>query len=564
LIAFFFFFCSGNPRTYAYAVFAYAEASIGSTLYLGPNYNRLAAYLKAPFDKHDKQQNRKGRDRYAPSDQTSELPSFPFAHLYSDLLQEEDSDFEAETTGSLLHELTIRASEDAQVKLLFLRGQPSAEWLTALGGALMVDPEYFQRHLEFLSTTGRVDYFPLPTLPSASNHIIQLRYYTIGRLVDPSPTPEAIAELRKISQKEMVSYRTNLVKSFDNNNGVGRSIIRDFSIFDSGHWVIEQVISLCVTNSDLGWTGKCTEYVRDYWGGIADHKGTGIAWIDSGDSLGAIEGPWMRHLSKNVFPTIQILPGIALQARENSVKHEARLKSPSTQSASLLHIGYGRHSNRGLMAKDAFYSFHELFRFCAFSQVQFLNMVERNISAESSASIPPERLANHQGNLIYIQESLQNQMARLREDIEAIRTRGAASWPRPADETLEKESVEAAKRLEADYESLLQRADTLVERCRLKVDHLTSRAMLAESNKAIEQAREVTRLTRLAFIFIPLSFITSWFGMNVDPIVDGAPQIWIWVAASVPVLIISIGFLILDSKMVTVPWRRSKIKTETT
>lgn len=38
---------------------------------------------------------------------------------------------------------------------------------------------------------------------------------------------------------------------------------------------------------------------------------------------------------------------------------------------------------------------------------------------------------------------------------------------------------------------------------------------LIESKKAITQAEQVTKLTQLAFFFIPLTFVAGLFGMNV-------------------------------------------------
>ena len=69
---------------------------------------------------------------------------------------------------------------------------------------------------------------------------------------------------------------------------------------------------------------------------------------------------------------------------------------------------------------------------------------------------------------------------------------------------------------------------------------LMNRAMIAETNKTILQAKEVTKLTRLAFVYIPLSFTASFFGMNVDTFVKGAPtHIWVWFSVSAPIVLIS-------------------------
>lgn len=64
-------------------------------------------------------------------------------------------------------------------------------------------------------------------------------------------------------------------------------------------------------------------------------------------------------------------------------------------------------------------------------------------------------------------------------------------------------------------------------------------AAIAESQCAIEQAKQVEWLTRLTFFYIPLSFTTSFLGMNLKVLGSGELQLWVWFAFAVPVLLIS-------------------------
>ena len=47
------------------------------------------------------------------------------------------------------------------------------------------------------------------------------------------------------------------------------------------------------------------------------------------------------------------------------------------------------------------------------------------------------------------------------------------------------------------------------------------------------QAVRTAKLTQLAFIYIPLSFVTSIFGMNVRELSDPVPPIWVCVVTLV-------------------------------
>jgi Mg2+ and Co2+ transporter CorA len=58
-----------------------------------------------------------------------------------------------------------------------------------------------------------------------------------------------------------------------------------------------------------------------------------------------------------------------------------------------------------------------------------------------------------------------------------------------------------------------------VERLRIRTDGtiqvLMSTMSIVESQRAIAQAEVVSKLTQLAFFFIPLTFIGTLFGMNI-------------------------------------------------
>lgn len=63
---------------------------------------------------------------------------------------------------------------------------------------------------------------------------------------------------------------------------------------------------------------------------------------------------------------------------------------------------------------------------------------------------------------------------------------------------------------------------------------LTSNMGLLDSRRSIDEAHAVSRLTELAFVFVPLSFATSIFGMQIVPFADPVPvRIFIGVALGV-------------------------------
>ncbi|KAK0631231.1 hypothetical protein B0T14DRAFT_596948 [Immersiella caudata] len=73
--------------------------------------------------------------------------------------------------------------------------------------------------------------------------------------------------------------------------------------------------------------------------------------------------------------------------------------------------------------------------------------------------------------------------------------------------------------------------ESLARRLDSSFQTLTATMSIIESGKAIQQAEEVTRLTNLAFFFIPLSLVASVFGMNVIEF-DQRLTSWMWLSAS--------------------------------
>jgi Mg2+ and Co2+ transporter CorA len=81
--------------------------------------------------------------------------------------------------------------------------------------------------------------------------------------------------------------------------------------------------------------------------------------------------------------------------------------------------------------------------------------------------------------------------------------------------------------LKKDLDYLLVRIGILSNRCDTIADTLMSTMSILESQKSIEQSQQVNKLTKPAFVYIPLSFISSMFGMNVTEL-ENNPPIWIF------------------------------------
>ena len=66
---------------------------------------------------------------------------------------------------------------------------------------------------------------------------------------------------------------------------------------------------------------------------------------------------------------------------------------------------------------------------------------------------------------------------------------------------------------------------------------VTSYVQIIDSRRAFAEATNVTRLTTLALAFVPLSFISSLFGMK-DVHAPGGGLFWVYFAVAVPVTLV--------------------------
>lgn len=173
------------------------------------------------------------------------------------------------------------------------------------------------------------------------------------------------------------------------------------------------------------------------------------------------------------------------------------------------------------------------------------NILRSELDAEKLGHQPNPTLSN----LLYNSQALDRHIEHIKESLRIIKSNKLTTWPRGRlDPDLFQKSNTAKEDLITDYEHLLSRCHFLSQKCQKGMQVVMNNTMIMESEKAIAQAERVQKLTRLAFVFTPLSFTASFFGMNFVELGQGTLNIWVWLAVSIPVLAISI-FLMRDGAL---------------
>lgn len=150
---------------------SYSKLSATNSLYAGPHYENLEAYLQLPFelltpDLVPKKSNNQVKENYKFVSLYDLDPTSPKRVRHISNINE----IEAESNNLL--------SNMSYGHLVLMRGHPSPGWLLAIRVRHQADPELFQRRLDFRH--GQLGHFPLPSLPSTSTSMMKLRITTIG------------------------------------------------------------------------------------------------------------------------------------------------------------------------------------------------------------------------------------------------------------------------------------------------------------------------------------------------------------------------------------------------
>jgi hypothetical protein len=418
--------------------------------------------------------------------------------------------------------------------IIFMRGHQPPECLTRIGATCHANPLFFQRHLEYRWASRRFRLFSSPSLPSASFNTIRLRLVTIGERGGHVSWRghSDVQALRAKGEDAMVRYLHDVNREF--NLHAGDSIVRAFNVHSAQYFSIEQDATIVIQQLNSKWVT--------------------LIWTDVGHDLGnGPEGPWQPDKgragasTKSPFlPTLHHFPDPATKKKlsECLIPESHQSRGPFVQSASLLAENYGVTLDPSLLAADAIYSLIEILEISANSICQLLNLTETIIDQCTGYSLFKSQDYSL-ANLSYHLDVLIRFENRLRENIHDLEQYQSLGWPITYNNSNEDgarsnpRALEAAQIVLTDFRNLLSRTTCLSARCQSGMATCMNSAAIAESQRAIAQAMSVEQLTRLAFFYIPLSFTSSFFGMNLTYFGTGNVQLWVWFATSVPLVLLS-------------------------
>ncbi|KAL8789925.1 MAG: hypothetical protein Q9195_006586 [Heterodermia aff. obscurata] len=499
---------------YVNQIVRHSHLQVQDSLHAGLNYARLASYLSKPkspigqFDTRNvrREANLAWTENLTLTDGTGRLEGTIYTYFQS--RERFRNKQKLRSPRHVSEEVSFAQERDGMAFLIFLCGNPSPLSLAGLAVACHLDPEYLRQHLSSVMenragsdtshfanlTISPANDFTLPSLPSASYNIVQLRYTSIGRSVPHG------------KQRQTDS------------SGTSESLVRDIFSWENGYVSVEQQISICVEHLPAQ-SGKQGSWL-------------GFIWIDSGNGASS---RFLGEPLKNVefLPTILFRRKIALEITGDQEPHDYSV----SQTAQLLHTCYGRETDPELARMDAFYAFHEIFEFCAFSEVQFLNFMEKQVEQYQTDEFMEHGKFYADASNLSIRSLnryrmiVERHISQLEMTLEVIRRKGSREWPRSVDFS-DRRTSDVVRQLEGDFGHLLSQAKTIGQ----KLDDSLSQAIHGKnrSQKATTQAN----YTKLAFALVLIAiliFTTSFFSMNFKELQD--ISVWIYFVVSTPLLL---------------------------
>jgi len=298
----------------------------------------------------------------------------------------------------------------------------------------------------------------------------------------------------------------------------------------------------------------------------ASDSKSGLILHDKGRSLkNRFDLPWASYGKENGQPSM--VPAISFSTKTGPKR--ATSAGQHTPSADELHpydplndLYASDTEELELLRQNPFFLLSRLLFTAAQSWSQFLNHLGRDINyCLKYLDAEPSQLFLALGQLRYNASLLARVEGFLEDNKRLIEQQGSHLWPRSTDSSMVKKIQEIQNTLDRDHEFLLKTCVQLSARCERYQDILVSAAQTIDAQKGVEQASRSHKLTRLAFIFIPLAFVASLFGMSIDILEDNPPW-WYYFVISVPLTFTS--WIISDWKQVSLArfWEKCKQLTK--
>lgn len=230
------------------------------------------------------------------------------------------------------------------------------------------------------------------------------------------------------------------------------------------------------------------------------------------------------------------------------------IKERSAQSLAIFPEGYGHGVDWSLAKSDRFHVLSDVFRLAAFSQKQLLNVMKEKIVKETNRmSLNNEKPTLT--NLLHFRDILQDQLSNTSYMLQSIDghewiSRAGHRSTLGISNDQKGVSDPALAEIYSLFQDLQSQTQSLYEKCTQGMTVISNNSMLVESQRAIQQAKLITKLTLVAFVYLPFTFTAGFFGMNFKELDADSMHLWIFFAVSLPLMFVTMAFFVLDAQAI--------------
>ncbi|GAB1319271.1 Magnesium transport protein CorA [Madurella fahalii] len=411
-----------------------------------------------------------------------------------------------------------------QSHLTVTEGLLAPESIGILGEMYQIRPEFFIDHLELNNDThtpnARKGRYALPNLPSRRDNIIHVRFMLMLQVSSEahpfSTAPASRLERRiKLEDKRRV-YEQRLFGL----RHYGATRIRALHVHTERWLTVEQLVSFSVKREGKNWHG--------------------LLLVDGGRESDRVDPPWAEYVRPGdpnagfapVVPYNLPIMGNGGAGPQDGRRVQPKQHRPYHPAMDILLAVSSPGHEAQLLAEDPFYILSRIYHEAARTRIQLLNFIESDIiecSAANSRSASRDLQQSRAVDQLLFNLQLIRRVERFcKEDLGSIARLGSASWPR-TERLAEMEQIQ--RELQGDYDYLIERCGSLALQCQAASNALVGLAQWMDAQDGIRESRNLADLTFLAFLFIPLNYISSCLSMNVTGIAEGV-SVWVWGATS--------------------------------
>lgn len=421
--------------------------------------------------------------------------------------------------------------------LLTIEGLPSPGCVAYIGSRYRLRPEYWLGNLSFDRQNPTQCYFELPNLPSRRDNVVQVSIPALGRRTgSSSSTPRHLsAKERRDAKEKLEEWDGQLfpLKKF------GATRIRRLHLHDSDFFSIEQLVSfsVCVRSPDV-WIGKRQHFRMHGWKKQIANCGAGIFLVDQGLEVPETNStPWSNYTRLGRAP--DCLPILMYNESPSgyAMPSTPRASNPTTPNPfhPKDHVRVANDEELALLRKSPFAVLANVLARAASAWAHMLNLIDSDIDKckTRAASTAAEALGLALEQLRFNFDFLAHAKQCLNDNIYLIDSRGCQGWPGHQEYETGSLGARLVASLRVDHTYLVNRSSELSRRCETVSQVLADTLKMIETSDSLDQTKRLNNLTVLAFIFVPVGFVSTFFGMNVDVFADN-PSIWIYFAVAVP------------------------------